>query len=90
MEQLLRERLQRKAHSEERARTCSGKRDGVAFEHRHAHISTPLDVTHHTCKTPILNSRVAGLCAAASIPMLIHVRVSSGSITASNQSREAA
>jgi hypothetical protein len=34
----------------------------------------------HVCNTSILNSFVAGLCAAASIPIDIHVRVSSGSI----------
>ena len=33
---ILRERSQRKAHSEERARTCSVERDGAAFERRHA------------------------------------------------------
>ena len=41
----------------------------------------------YVCNTPILNSLVAGLCAAASMPMLIHVLVSSGSITASSHNR---
>ena len=40
--------------------------------------------------TPILNSRVAGLWLAASIPKLTHVLVSSGSMIASNHSRAAA
>src|SRR5690606_37834031 len=52
------------------------------IDHRHAHIAIPVDVKDLVCNTPILNSPVAGACAAASIPVEIHVRVSSGSITA--------
>ena len=64
-------------------RSMSGKRDPAAFEPGHA-------PTLYVCKTPILNSLVAGLWLAASIPNEIHVRVSNGSITASNHNRLAA
>lgn len=42
------------------------------------------------CSTPMLNSRVAGDCEAASIPIDIHILVSNGSMIASSHSRAAA
>jgi hypothetical protein len=47
-------------------------------------------VHDQVCNTPILNSLVAGLWLAASIPKLTHVLVSNGSITASSHSLLAA
>ncbi len=79
----LRDGLKRKARSDEGARTCSGKPDPAAFEPGHA-------LRTYVCNTPILNSLVAGAWLAASMPNEIHVRVSSGSITASSHNLLAA
>ena len=67
----------------------NSKRDGESSS-RHAQAFDKLRLTDYVCKTPMLNSLVAGLWLAASIPNDIHVLVSSGSITASSHSRLAA
>jgi hypothetical protein len=61
-----------------RTRTCNEWPDGESSS-RNAQRT-------YVCNTPILNSRVAGACDAASIPIDIHVLVSNGSIIASSHS----